>query len=205
MKNLPNDEVQNLLNQISKGNDKAFEQLYSCLQPSVFKAVCFEYPQEPREDVHSAVDNAFLELQKPRHYNDLNHVVNSIKKIASSKMADLYRKTKKTNLREVKIADLSHSDDDNEASLFELIADHDDSPLEVLMKEELAEALLECINKIKSPNLREIAFLASEENDYQTISIIVGKEVGTIKSSMFSIKALLRTCMSRAYGMEKFE
>lgn len=206
MKNLSNEEVQHLLNQIAQKNDKAFNALYECLSGYVLKAVSFKYPDMDKEKVCTAVDDAFLELIKTRIViNDFNHLKNTLKMIATNKLTDIYRAEKNVIEKEVNFGDLVNDEDDvvDATNFIDVIADFDFSPLEKLMKQELNEALYECIKKLKSFNLREIAWLTIEDFTYEEIATSCEKKIGTIKSSSFQIRDLLGTCMGRAYGMEK--
>lgn len=205
MKIINNEEVQDLLNQIWLKNDKAFNTLYECLSKYVLKAVSFKFPNMDKGLVCTAVDDAFLEFTKKRIViNDFNHLKNTLKIMATNKLTDIYRAEKIVSGNQVNLADLVNDDDDVDATNFiNAIPDFDFSPLEKLMKQELNEALYECIKKIKSFNLREIAWLTIEGFTYEEIARRCEKKTGTIKSSSFQIRDLIGTCMDRAYGMEK--
>lgn len=205
MKNLSNEEVQQLLNQIARKNDKAFNTLHECLSGYVLKAVSFKFPNMDKEWVCTAVDDAFLEFtQKKIVINDFNHLKNTLKVMATNKLTDFYRAEKNVIDKEVKFGDLVNDEEDvDSANFIDSIVQVDFTPLEALIEQEFNEALLECIKKLKSSNLREIAWLRHEGLTPEEIATSCKKKIGTIKSSSFQIRDLLGTCMSRAYGMEK--
>ena len=83
------------------------------------------------------------------------------------------------------------SDSDEPATL----GSHSDSPETAAVRSELTSAIEDCISKL-SAEFKIVAVLVDVQGyDYQAVSEVIGKPLGTVKSRLARARAKLRDCL----------
>lgn len=94
MKNLPRNEVKDLLNRIAKGDDTACANLYAAYQPGLFAYVRYRvWSDVGAEEV--VLDTLHAAFRKPAAYHGLSEFSTWVCGIANNKIRDWRRKNVK--------------------------------------------------------------------------------------------------------------
>lgn len=187
MKNLPNEEVLNLLNQISQKNDKAFDRLMRFYQDDFVRLV-----YRKTLDIGAAeeiVNDLFMTVWKtPKQYNGTSKFSTFLYPYAMWAAIDWLR----DNSRHP-----TDSYDEEEASKWPSLQDTIE---EMLEKKERNDVLRACVDKLPDDQRVVVEFAYYHEEKHQIIAEALNIPLGTVKTrAKYSIPKLAQ-CLKRLLG-----
>lgn len=187
MKNLPNDEVLNLLNQIAQGNDKAFERLMCFYQDDFVRLV-----YRRTHDIGAAeeiVNDLFLKVwETPKQFNGKSSFSTFLYTSAIWATIDWLRKRKR---------DHAEAYDEEEASKLPSLQDTIE---DVLEKKEMNDALRVCVDKLPDEQRMVVELAYYHEEKYQIIAEALDIPLGTVKTRAKYSLPKLAQCLKRLMG-----
>lgn len=185
MKNLPNEEVLNLLNQISKENDKAFDTLIKAYQSDFVRlANRWVYNVHDAEDI---VQDAFMSIwDKPQGFNGKCKFSTYFYVIVKRRYQDWLRKN-----------GVKKPEPNPPIESWPDFADALDVALE---KKEMNDALRECVNKLPDEQRSVLELSYFKEEKYLLIAETLNIPLGTVKTRVKYGIAKLAECMKRLMG-----
>lgn len=187
MKNLPNEEVLNLLNQIFQKNDKAFERLMRFYQDDFVRLV-----YRKTQDIGAAeeiVNDLFLNVwETPKKYNGTSKFSTFLYPFAMWAAIDWLREQ---NRHPTEVYD------EQEASKWPSLQDTIEKMLE---KKERNDALRACVDKLPDEQRMVVDLAYYHEEKRQLIAEVLNIPLGTVKTrAKYSILKLAQ-CLKRLLG-----
>lgn len=188
MNELPREEINNLLNRIAQGDDKAVTTLYMHYQRGLFAFIRLRVPDDT--DAENILNDTFMVLcKKPESFNDESKFSTWLYGIAKNKTLDWWR-------RKGRMAESVEMDDEQLAS----IPDPTDGILDVLERKDKNEVLRECMDKLPLEQRDAIYFAYYEDEGVEFISQQQQCPIGTVKTRLFNARIKIRNCMEKAWG-----
>jgi len=189
MKNLPRNEVKNLLNLAARGDHSASSRLYAFYQPGVYGFIRKSVWDEGAADelTVETMDTAF---RKPDAYNGLAEFSTWLCGIALNKVREWKRKNAKY-LREISVDD---------PHILEAALDPVWDVLSSIEERELGDAILECMDRLPDAQREAIYWTAVENCSLEETALKMEVVGGTIKSRLFYARRAIRNCLERAVG-----
>lgn len=189
MKDIPKKELQDLLNQIALGSNKAFEALYRHYQASLFAFIRLRVRDDDAAEEILA-DTFMVAIQKPDHYTGMSSFHTWLCGIAKNVCGTWIRKQQSGVTRN--IIDL-------EENALENIADPQWDVLAQLESREKDDILRECIDQLP-PTHREAFYWAwFEEETIEIVAERLACPVGTVKSRLYNARAKITDCVKNAF------
>lgn len=183
MNNLSIEEVQQLLNQIAKENDKAFDSLLKAYQADFVRLVSRWRWVHNMHDAEEIVQEAFLSIwRKPQGFNGKCKFSTFFYTIVKRKYLDWL---KKQPVEEVEW-------NDKEALEWPSL---EDSPEVVLEKKEMNDVLRECVNKLSDVQREAVEMAYFQQELQSVIANVLNVPVGTVKTRVKYGIANLAKCV----------
>ena len=185
MSDLSNETITDLLNQISRGSDKAATKLYTHYYDYVYKftrsKTCDDYAAE------EIVQKIFKEiLEKPLGFSGAS----TYKSYLGSIVVNKFRDWQRSQIAEKKWIDYDSA-----------VVDSDPDPngdiLKNLDKKQDDEAVRYCIDKLPPKERERLFLLYYEHHTYSEVAKILGIAIGSLKSGMANTLARMKRCLSR--------
>jgi RNA polymerase sigma-70 factor (ECF subfamily) len=188
MLDLSHEEINNLLNRIAKGDDKAATTLYLHYHRGLFAFIRLRVPDDT--DAENILNDTFMvAYRKPEGFNGESKFSTWLYGIAKNKALDWWR-------RKGRLAETVEMDDEQLA----LIPDAADGILDVLERKDKNEVLRECIEKLPLEQRDALYFSYYEDENVEFIAQQQQCPVGTVKTRLFNARIKIRTCMEKAWG-----
>lgn len=189
MKNLPRNEVKNLLNRIAQGDDTAMARLYAAYQPGLYAYLRYRvWDDGGAEEI--VVDTLFTALRKADAYDGLVEFSTWLCGIANNFVREWRRKNAKY------ARDIGSDDPD----LLDSVLEPSWDVLAQLEEKEVGEALLECIDRLPDAQRESVYWTAVENCSLEETGIKTETPTGTVKSRLFHARRAIRACMEKAVG-----
>lgn len=191
MKNLNNDEVLNLLNQISKGNDKVLKTLYVEYKPALMAFFARRLSHLSSVAAEEVVNEIFYRVSKyPLRFNGSSHYLTFLIGVGKNIAKDWLRKEGKHIIDDVDLEEIGEVD----------LPETSEDILERLENENKHEILDECIGKL--PVAQSEVMRMYYYNDLKQVDIakILSIPLGTVKSRMNHGMAKVTNCVQKAWG-----
>lgn len=185
MKDLPNQTIVELLNQIDQGDDKAATRVYRHYHGFLYAYIRHRLADDAAAE--EVAHDVFLSVfQKPQGFGEQSKFSTWICGIAKFKVADWWRKQKITvPLDDVGDEFIETEPDPNWDFVARLEAAQD------------AEALRQCIDKLPADQREAVFWAFYQDAGLEDVAKHQNCPVGTVKSRLFSARKRLRDCVSR--------
>lgn len=188
MNDLPQQEINNLLNRIAKGDDKALKALYLHYHRGLFAFIRLRVPDDT--DAENILNDTFIVVcKKPEGFNGESKFSTWLFSIAKNKTLDWWRSKSR-------LAETVEMDDEQLA----LIPDTADGILDVLERNDRDEVLRECMEKLPLEQRDAIYFSYYEDEGVEFIAQQQQCPIGTVKTRLFNARIKIRNCMEKAWG-----
>lgn len=184
------DNCAELVAKFKNGDDSAYEQLYANTQKMVY-AVCLGILKN-EEDAFDAMQETYLTVyRKTGHLDDNKSFISWLKKIATTKSLNLYRKRK---------GNVSYDDAIAADESLQLDDDLESLPDSYIMEKTKREAL----DKIIKDSLSDVQYQTIHMHYYsefsvETIAELMNCPVGTVKTRLMKSRAKIKE------GIRKYE
>lgn len=189
MKDLPKKELQDLLNQIALGSNKAVEAVYRHYQASLYAFIRLRIrDDEAAEEILN--DTFMVAIQKPGQYTGESSYQTWLCGIAKNVCGTWIRKQH---------AGVAKDTVDLEEDALENIADPQWGILEQLETRERDDILRECIDQLPATHKEAFYWAWFEEESVDTVADRLGCPAGTIKSRLFNARAKIADCVKSAF------
>jgi len=181
--------IQDLLNRIGQGDDKAAEELYRAYHAYLYAFVRHhpEYRPASEADVEEIVQDALAAvITHPDRFRGQSSFKSYLSQIALNKAVDWARKNKPKHAPEFEeLDDDRHGDIPDEAW---------DLP-ELLHAKQRAQALADCRDKLPSKQAEAIFWVDFEEESVEQVAGRLCIPPGTVKSQLFHARKNLLRCL----------
>jgi RNA polymerase sigma-70 factor (ECF subfamily) len=189
MKDLPKKELQELLNQIALGDNKAVEKLYRHYQASLFAFIRLRVRDDSAaEEILN--DTFMIAIQKPEQYTGDSTYKTWLCGIAKNVCGTWMRKQQ---------SGINKSTVDVEEEIFENLADPNWGILEQIETRERDEIMRECIDALPETHREAFYWTWFEEESMESVAERLDCPVGTIKSRLFNARAKIADCVRNAF------
>lgn len=190
MKDLQRKELQDLLNQIALGDNKAVETLYRHYQASLYAFIRMRIrDDDAAEEILN--DTFMVAIQKPGQFTGESSYHTWLCGIAKNVCGTWLRKQQSGVARNtVEI--------DNDA--LQAVVDPQWGILEQLENRETDEILRECIDRLPETHKEAFYWTWFEEASMEEVSERLGCPVGTVKSRLFNARAKITDCVKNAFA-----
>jgi RNA polymerase sigma-70 factor (ECF subfamily) len=188
MRDLPPQELKDILNQIGQGDDKAFTRLYRHYHGFVYAYLRHRMADE--DAAEEVAHDVFLAVcHRPQSYGGTAKFSTWLCGIANNKAADWGRKRR----RAVPVAEI-------EADALQAIADPDADFIARLEEGQSDQAVRDCVDALPDAHREAVFWAYYEEADMETIAAHQGCPVGTVKSRLANARKKLMDCLARQLG-----
>ena len=185
MKDLPAKELQNLLNQVALGDNKAVESIYRHYQASIYAFIRLRVRDEDAaEEILN--DTFMIAIQKPDQFNGTSEFKTWLCGIAKNVCGTWMRKQNTGIARSIVAID-------DEA--FDNLPSPDWDILSRLENQEMDEVLRECIDQLPVSHKEAFFWAWFEEESMEVVAERLDCPVGTIKSRLFNARAKIADCV----------
>ena len=189
MKDLPKKELQEILNQIALGDNKAVEKLYRHYQASLYAFIRLRIrDDDAAEEILN--DTFMIAIQKPEQYTGESSYKTWLCGIAKNVCGTWIRK-QQTGINKATI--------DLDEESFENLADPNWGILEQIESRERDEILRECIDALPETHREAFYWTWFEEEPLESVAEKLSCPVGTIKSRLFNARTKIADCVRNAF------
>lgn len=190
MKDLPQKELQNLLNQVALGDNKAVETIYRHYQASLFAFIRLRVrDDEAAEEILN--DTFMIAIQKPEQYNGSSEFRTWLCGIAKNVCGTWMRKQN---------TGIARSTITVEDEAFDNLPDPDWDVLSRLETQEMDGVLRECIDKLPIAHKEAFFWTWFEEEPMDVVADRLACPIGTIKSRLFNARSKIADCVKNVFG-----
>jgi RNA polymerase sigma-70 factor (ECF subfamily) len=192
MKDLPAKELQNLLNQIALGDNKAVETIYRHYQASLFAFIRLRVrDEEAAEEILN--DTFMIAIQKPEQYNCTSEFKTWLCGIAKNVCGTWMRKQNSGVARSIV---------DVDEEVFDNLPSPDWDIVSRLESQEMDDVLRECIDKLPVSHKEAFYWTWFEEEPMDIVAERLECPLGTIKSRLFNARAKIADCVKGVFKPE---
>lgn len=190
MKELPEKEIQDLLNQVSTGSNKAVETLYRHYQASLFAFIRLRVrDDQAAEEILN--DTFMIAIQKPGQFSGESSFKTWLCGIAKNVCGTWIRKQQTGVIRStVEMDEIS----------FANLADPNWDVLGQIELKERDEILRECIDSLPETHREAFYWAWYEEEPIDIVADRLECPVGTVKSRLFNARAKIADCVKNAFA-----
>lgn len=188
MQEIPTQELQQLLNQLSQGNDKAFEQLYLFYKPRLHAFIYSKTRDQQASD--ELVQDVFMEMcRRPQGFNGSCNFTTWLCAIAKHRIVDHWRKQGRRP-----------PEADVEQEFLEDIADLNAGIESFLEQEELMAVLQECIDQLPESQREAVQLVHLAGEKVEAVAQFQDCPEGTVKTRLHHARIKVRKCVENALG-----
>lgn len=189
MKDLPQKELQDLLNQIALGSNKAVEALYRHYQASLYAFIRLRVrDDDAAEEILN--DTFMVAIQKPGQFTGTSSFYTWLCGIAKNVCGTWIRKQQ---------AGVSKNTIDLEEEALENIADPQWGVLEQIENRERDDILRECIDQLPQTHREAFYWAWFEEESVESVAERLACPAGTVKSRLYNARAKITDCVKNAF------
>lgn len=192
MKDLPEKELEGLLNRIALGDSKAVELIYRHYQSSVFAFIRLRVRDDgAAEEILN--DTFMIAFQKSEQYNSTSAFKTWLCGIAKNVCGTWMRKQN---------TQIARSTVEIDEEIFDNLPDPDWDIVARLESQEMDEILRECIDRLPMSHKEAFFWTWFEEEPIEVVAQRLECPAGTIKSRLFNARAKIADCVKNALGPE---
>lgn len=195
--------IQDLLNRIGQGDDKAAEELYRAHHPDLYAFVRHhpDYRPASEADVEEIVQDALeAVITHPDGFREQSSFKSYLSKIALNKAVDWARKNKPKHAPKFEQLDDSRQGEDFDENHPGDISDEAWDLPGMLYAKQRHQALAECRNKLPSKQADAIFWVMLQEERVEQVAERLGIPPGTVKSQLFHARKNLLKCLKVKLG-----
>lgn len=190
MKDLPQKELQDLLNQIAIGSNKAVEAIYRHYQASLYAFIRLRVrDDDAAEEILN--DTFMVAIQKPSQYAGTSSFHTWLCGIAKNVCGTWIRKQQ---------TGVSRNTIDLDENELEDIVDPHWGILEQIENRETDQILRECIDQLPSAHREAFYWVWFEEESVETVAKRMDCPAGTVKSRLYNARAKISDCVKNAFS-----
>lgn len=188
MQDLPQQEIFQLLNLISKGDDKAFKKIYIHYQSNLIKFIRYQIYDESYVDeiLH---DTFMVVFKNPLGFDGSSKFSTWLCGIAINKCKDWRRKYSKEPKTEELDEEMINSIPDDNKSLWQALID-----------KERDDVFKECVKALPINHREAISLAYLNDEKIQSIAKTQACPIGTVKSRLSYARQKIADCMHKALG-----
>ena len=192
MKDIPAKELQNLLNQVALGDNKAVEAIYRHYQASLYAFIRLRVRDDnAAEEILN--DTFMIAIQKPEQYNGTSEFKTWLCGIAKNVCGTWMRKQNSGVARSIV---------DVDEEVFDNLPAPDWDIVSQLENQEMDEVLRECIDKLPVTHKEAFFWTWFEEEPMEVVAERLDCPIGTIKSRLFNARAKIADCVKCVFEPE---
>lgn len=192
MKDIPQKEVLNLLNQIALGDNKAVETIYRHYQASLYSFIRLRVrDDEAAEEILN--DTFMIAIQKPGQYTGESTYHTWLCGIAKNVCGTWIRKQQ---------TGVNRSTVEVDEETFENLADPNWGILEQIESKEKDDILRECIDNLPATHREAFYWAWFEEEPMEVVAERLECPIGTVKSRLFNARTKIADCVKNAFASE---
>lgn len=195
--------IQDLLNRIGQGDDKAAEELYRAYHAYLRNFVRHhpKYSPATEADVEDVVQETFLAVCKnPGGFRGQSSFKSYLSQIALNKAVNWARKNRPNNGPRFQPLDEDQQDDESDNDATGNIPDEAWSLPELLYAKQRSQALSDCRDKLPRKQAEAIFWVMLQEESVEQVAERLGIPAGTVKSQLFSARKNLLKCLKAKLG-----
>lgn len=195
--------IQDLLNRIGQGDDKAAEELYRAHHAYLRNFVRHhpKYSPPTEADVEEVVQDAFLAVCKnPSGFRGQSSFKSYLSQIALNKAVDWARKNKPKNRPQFQSLDERQQDEEPAEGAAGNIPDEAWNLPELLYAKQRAKALSDCWTKLPKKQADAVFWVMLQGESVEQAAQHLGVPAGTVKSQLFSARKNLLKCLKAKLG-----
>lgn len=190
MKDLPQKELQALLNQIGSGNNKAVETVFRHYQAALFAFIRLRIRDDSAaEEILN--DTFMIAFRKTAQYDGTAEFKTWLCGIAKNVCGTWIRKQNSGMARAIV---------DVDDAVFDNIAAPDWDMVSRLESQEMDEILRECIDRLPTTHREAFFWTWFDEAPMEVVAERLACPLGTVKSRLFNARAKIADCVRNAFG-----
>lgn len=190
MTDLPEKEIQSLLNRIAQGDDQAVSRLYLHYQRGLYAFIRMRVADD--SDAEEILHDTFMVvIKKPLSFNATSKFSTWLCAIAKNKTLDWWR-------RKERMTEMVGVEDDE----IEAVPDEGLNMDALLEQEEVNQVLYACMERLKMEHREVIHYTYFEQESVESIAQKMECPAGTIKSRLYHARLKILECMKKAWGTE---